>query len=237
VCGDVRDWLSLEEKLSRRLDPPSEDVRVRGDPERAGEAANEMCGAGSEDLAGGGKRHSLGRLCFEEVTQPLGDLVDTAGIVLVALIGEVRPQSLCDECEVGLRLERLIGVTRRFVQNVEVTAQRSILDARLVDGATDQFLAQDARLQVDDALAVATTGRGAAVVNDVRWEHSDRRTPGAPTVPVEVVPDLTVVDDEDRPGVMRVRRVGMLVKLGVQHLADARHRRPPGLNLLRPGSA
>jgi hypothetical protein len=52
-------------------------------------------------------------------------------------------------------------------------------------------------------------------------------------VPVEVVPDLTVVDDEDRPGVMRVRRVGVLVKLGVQHLADAGHRRPPGPNLLR----
>jgi hypothetical protein len=134
-CGDVGDWLSLEEKLPRRLDPPTEDVRVRGDPERAGEAANEMCGAGSEDLAGRGKRHSLGLVCFEQVAQPLGDLIDTAGIVLVALIGEVRTQALGDECKVGLRLERLIGVTNRFVQNVEATAQRNILDARLVDGA------------------------------------------------------------------------------------------------------
>ena len=108
---------------------------MRGDPERAGEAANEMCGAGSEDLAGRGKRHSLGRLCFEQVAQPLGDLVDTAGIVLVALIGEVRTQALGDERKMGLRFERLIGVTDRFVQNVEATAQRSILDARLVDGA------------------------------------------------------------------------------------------------------
>ena len=51
-------------------------------------------------------------------------------------------------------------------------------------------------------------------------------------VPVEVVADLTVVDDEDRPRVVRVRRVGVVVKLGVQHLADAGYRRPPRPNSL-----
>jgi hypothetical protein len=51
-------------------------------------------------------------------------------------------------------------------------------------------------------------------------------------VTVEVVSDLAVIDHEDRPRVVRVRRVRMVVKLGVQHLADPRHRRPPGTNSL-----
>ena len=186
-----------------------------------------------EALAGRRQRHGLKRVGLEKVAQPFGELARAAGIFLVGSILEVRPQAFGHEHKVGLRLQRGVGMTKPFVQNVEATAKRSILDARLVDRATDQALTQNARLEVENSLPVAATGCRAAVVNDLRRKHADRRTTCAPMLAIEVVADLAVVDDEDRPGVVRMRRVGVLVKLGVQHLADAGHRRPPGPNLLR----
>ena len=213
--GDPGDRLSLEQALSRRLDPPTEDVRVRRDAERLAEAADEMRRAGSEELAGRGERHRLERVGFEEVAQPLRELAHAAGILLVGVILEMRPEALRDEGEVGLGLERVVGVPKSLVQDVEATTQADVLDRRLVDGAADQALAQQARLEVEHPLAVAATRRRAPVVNDVRREHADHRAPRATMVAVEVVADLAVVDDEDRPRVVRVRRVRVLEELGV----------------------
>jgi hypothetical protein len=67
-------------------------------------------------------------------------------------------------------------------------------------------------------------------VNDVRWKHADHRAARAAMVPVEVVPDLPFVDHEHVPRVMRMRRVRMLVKLGMQDLGDPRYRRLPGVD-------
>jgi hypothetical protein len=57
--GDLNDRFALEETLTRRFDSPAEDIGMRGDAEGLAEAANEMCRASSEELAGGGKRHDL----------------------------------------------------------------------------------------------------------------------------------------------------------------------------------
>jgi hypothetical protein len=231
--GDPGDGLALEQSQPRRLDAPSQDVRVWRDPERAGETANEMRRARFEALAGRRQRHGLKRVGLEKVAQPFGELAHAAGILLVDSILEVRPQAFGHEHKVGLRLQRGVGMTKAFMQSVKATAQWSILDAWLVDRTTDQALTQNARLEVENSLPVATTGCRAAVVNDLRRKHADSRATCAPMLTIEVIADLAVVDDEDRPGVVRVRRVGMLVKLGVQHLADAGYRRPPGPNLLR----
>ena len=69
-------------------------------------------------------------------------------------------------------------------------------------------------------------------MNDVRRQHADHRAARAAMVPVEVVPDLPFVDDEHVPRVVRMWRVRVLVELGVQHLADPRYRRPPGVDSL-----
>jgi hypothetical protein len=65
-------------------------------------------------------------------------------------------------------------------------------------------------------------------MDDAWREQRDRRSIGQPLVPTEVVADCAVVDDEQRPDVVGVRRVCMLGEPGVQDLTDARHRRLPG---------
>lgn len=125
--GDLGDWFSLEETLSRRLDPSTEDVRVRRDAERVAEAANEMRRAGSEELAGRSERHRLERVGVEQVAQPLSELVHAARILLIGVILEMRPEALRDEGEVRLGLECLVGVTKPLVQNVEATTQSNVL--------------------------------------------------------------------------------------------------------------
>ena len=136
--GDPCDRLALEQALTRRLDPPPEDVGVRSDAERLAEAADEMRRAGSEELAGRSKRHGLGRVGVEKIAQPFGELARPARIFLVGVTLEMRPEALGDEDKVGLGLECVVGVTKSFVQNVEATTQAHVLDRRLVDGATDQ---------------------------------------------------------------------------------------------------
>ena len=65
VRGDLSDRFPIEEALSRRLDPPAQDVFVRCDSECIAEAANEMCGARSDELAGRSERHRLEGMLFE----------------------------------------------------------------------------------------------------------------------------------------------------------------------------
>ena len=48
---------------------------------------------------------------------------------------------------------------------------------------------------------------------------------------VQVVADRAVVDDEDRPGFVAVRRIGVTDEAGVEHLADPRHLRRPRLDM------
>jgi hypothetical protein len=120
-CGDSGDRFALEEPLSRRLDSPTEDVRMRGDPEGLAEAANEMCRAGSEELAGGGKCHHLELVRVEEFAQSLRELAHSAWIIFVGAILEMLPEAFDHEREMGLGLECVVGMTKSLVQNVEAT--------------------------------------------------------------------------------------------------------------------
>jgi len=228
---DLNDRLSLEETLTRRLDSTPEDVCVRCDAEGSAEAADEMRRACPETLAGSGKRHTVERVRLEEVAKPLSELVDAPGILGKTSV-EMRPQALHDESQVSFGFECIVRVTKSPVQEVQATAQSNVLQARLVDGTSDQALAQHTRIEIQHPLAVAATRGRSPVVNDVRWKYADRRAARAAVVPVKVVPDLPFVDDEHVPRVVGMRRIRVLVELGVQHLADPRHRRPPGVDSL-----
>ena len=110
-----------------------------------------------------------------------------------------------------------------------------------------ELLAEDARLEVEDALAEAAARRRPAVVDDVRRQDRHHRRLGAVRVAVEVVADRAVVDDEQRPHVVGVGRVRVVGEPRVEHLADAlgraasrrgsRRRRPvpPSQDRTRPG--
>jgi len=63
--GDPGDRLPVEQLLACRVDPAPEDVGVRCDSEGTAEAADEMCGACTEELAGGSERYSVERVGLE----------------------------------------------------------------------------------------------------------------------------------------------------------------------------
>jgi mannose-6-phosphate isomerase-like protein (cupin superfamily) len=52
---------------------------------------------------------------------------------------------------------------------------------------------------------------------------------------VQVVADRAAIDDEDRPGFVAVRRIGVIDQVGVEHLADSRHPRCPRLDMAPAG--
>ena len=119
--GDLNDRFSLEETLTRRFDSPTENIRMRGDAEGLPEAANEMCRARSEDVAGRRKCHDLELVAVEEFTQAFRELAHAAWITLVDPILEVHPEAFDHECEVGLSLECIVGMSESLVQNVQTT--------------------------------------------------------------------------------------------------------------------
>ena len=97
------------------------------------------------------------------------------------LLGEVGPGSrrgsaagspsderirLGHEREPGLGVEHVIGAGERVVEGRDLAAKVDVGHDRAIDGRTDQMLAQDARLEVEDALAEAGAGCRAAVVDD-----------------------------------------------------------------------
>ena len=85
----------------------------------------------------------------------------------------------------------------------------------------------DVGVEVEHALAEAVRGGRPAGVRDVRRQQRDRGAQRAVLVAVEVVADRALVDDQQRPGVVRVHRVGVVGEPGVEDLDDARHRRAP----------
>lgn len=88
------------------------------------------------------------------------------------------------------------------------------------------------RVQVQLTLAEpAGTGGRAAVVRHARRQDGHRLARRPAAALVQVVADRTVVDDEDRPGLMAVRGIGVVHQTGVEHFADPRHARCPRLDV------
>ncbi len=140
--------------------------------------------------------------------------------------GQVAGQSFDDEGEPALGLE-VLALDERPVEARDGRAQGGVLDERPVDRAADEVRAEHLLLEVDDALAEAAVGDGVAVVDDVRRQQGDAGADRGVVVAVEVVADDAVVDDEQGPRVVGVRRVGVVVPVGVEHLGDAGDGRTP----------
>ena len=67
-------------------------------------------------------------------------------------------------------------------------------------------------------------------MSDVWWQQPDHRPVGTALPSTQVVADGSVVDDEQRPRVVRVQGVRVLDEPRMQDLADPRHGRLPGFD-------
>jgi hypothetical protein len=71
-------------------------------------------------------------------------------------------------------------------------------------------------------------------VDDVGRQDGDSLAAGPAVAGLQVVADPAVVHDEHRPGVVDVRRIGVVDEAGVEDLVHARDHRLPGSDPLRP---
>lgn len=95
-------------------------------------------------------------------------------------------------------------------------------------GGIDGGLGQPLGLEVEDALAERPIRfRRASVVGHLRRQQGDAGGSRQVVVPVEIVGHGTVVDEQDRPRVMRMSRVGMMLETGVEDLLHQGHLRVP----------
>ena len=131
--------------------------------------------------------------------------------------------------------QRVVGLVQGPVEGVDGAAQGGIVDVRPVHRRAGQPLVEDLGAQVQDAFAEPAATGGAAVVDDVGGQDGDGFAAGPAGPRVQVVTDPAVVDDEHRPGVVHVRRVGVVDEAGVEDLVDARDRRLPGPDPFGPG--
>jgi hypothetical protein len=123
--------------------------------------------------------------------------------------------------------EEVVAVHEVPMQTGQFGDQLSVPDRGAVDGGSDQRFRQDVGVDVEDAL-VEPRRRGAApVMNDVGRKDRDSSGVRAAIAMLEVVADRSHVDEQDRPGVVNVRRIAVFDEVCVEHLVNARNSWPP----------
>jgi hypothetical protein len=109
--------------------------------------------------------------------------------------------------------------------------QWRIADAGVVHRRAGEPGRKERPIQIDLAFSEsADADRRAAVVRHPGRQDRHGLTRGSATAAVQVISDRAVVDDEHRPSLVAVRRVGVIDQASVQHLADPWHRRRPRLD-------
>src|SRR4029453_14733386 len=100
------------------------------------------------------------------------------------------------------------------VEGVDGPEQGRVVDVGAVHGRADQALGEHVGGQVQDAFAEPAAGGGAAVVDEVGRQDDDPLAARAAVTGLQVVADPAVVHHEHRPGVVDVRRVGVVDEAG-----------------------
>ena len=230
----LSDGLSVQQSPPRGLDPTGEEVAVRRDAEPAGEAPDEMRRRHVEDVSCLRQRQRFEAVLIEEVPEIGRDAVVGSRVGRVDPIAEVLGEARAHHGEHRLRREGFIRISQGAMEHVEVPNERRILDVGIVDGPADQPLDQNVGPEVEHSLAESRRAGGSSIVHDVRRQDRHPGAGGAAMSSLEVVTDRALVDDEHRPRVVRVRRVGMVDEPRVEHLVDAGNRRLPSANPLAP---
>jgi len=227
-----RDGFPVQQAPPRGVDATPDHVAMWRDAERASEAPNEMRRRHMQDLTSLPQRHAIEASRIEQVPQRGRDLVVGSLGVGVGPLAEVPREPRAHDGEDRFRLERRIRISQRAMQCVERAGERRVLDVGVVDRAAGEAFVEDLTSNVKHPFAEPGAGGGAPVVHDVRRKDRDPSTGGAPMVCFEVVADRAFVHDEDRPRVMRVRRIHVLDEACMEDLVDTGNLRLPCSNPL-----
>jgi hypothetical protein len=200
---------------------------MRADPELPAEHPDQVGGVGVQFVRRRPERQLLLEPDVDQVPQVSRHADARPGHAVRAGPAQMAAQPFGDEGQPVLRLEFLAWLIECQVQLVNALAQQRIGEHGLADGPPDQALRQLREVQVEHPLAEASGRGGPPVVRDLRGQERDELTQGAMLVPVQVVPDHPVVDDQQRPRFVRVHGVDVAGHARVEDLDDAGDIRPP----------
>jgi len=138
-----------------------------------------------------------------------------------------------DLLQPALPVEIVSGVIECLVQPRYRKAQLGVVEARVLYGPSDQGFADCLDIEVEHPFAKSTSrvGRG-TIVSNVRWQDRDLSRVCPAVVMSDVVSDEAGIDDEDRPGLMRVWWVDVVGESGVEDLGEPIETRIEGANSL-----
>jgi hypothetical protein len=171
-----------------------------------------------------GEREGLGQAVIEQVAEAAGERG-------VAMDRRGRSQVGHDALAQGdqPRFGRHpVACAKRFVHAHHCRQRPRVAQCRRTRDCVDGGTRQPRLLEVDDPLVERLVAVGRApVVGDVGWQQRDRLGRRETLRAVEAVRHGAFVDDQQRPVVVGVRGVGVLVEGRVQHLANMGHLRVP----------
>ena len=173
------------------------------------------------------QRELLEATFVEEISEIGRDLVVGSFDNVVGPVPEALQEPRRHPGEDLLSLERLIRVSQRAMERTESSKERSVLDVGIVDGSADQAFVEHLGSHVEHALAKPGSGGGSSVVHDVRRQDRHAGAGGAAMPGLEVVPDCPLVNDEQRPCVVRMRWVRVIDEPRVKDLVNTGDGRLP----------
>jgi len=177
------------------------------------------------------KRNSVDEPFVAQITELVGDSAVVRRDRSQELIAQMPDKAFGDECEPALGLQLVAGPLERPVQLMNTVAQRRIVQHRAVDRRADEACVDLSGIQVEDPLAKTFGRHRAAVVRNMRGKQRHHGTGRTVLVPVQVVAHDALIDDQQRPGVMRVHGIGVIGEAGVEDLFDSFDLRTPGGDL------
>ena len=227
VRRHIRRGLPIQQSSPGGVDPTRQQVAMRRDSERPREAPHQMRGRHVKEPSRLRQRELLEAMFVEEVSEVGRDLVIGSFDGRDGPIPEALQESPRHAGKDLLGLQRFIRVLQHEVELMESPTERRVLDVGVVDGSADQAFVQNIVLHVEDALTESLARGGPSVVHHVRRQDRYRCPRGAAVLGFEVVSDRALVDDEQRPCVVRVPRIRVIDELRVEDLVDAGHGRLP----------
>jgi threonine/homoserine/homoserine lactone efflux protein len=228
VRGDLGEGLTLEDPRPRSVQSAADDVGMGRDPDDRRERAGEVPRAPPQLRRGGGERDRFGQVGVEIGTKRVGEFVVRPIRPRRHRLAERGSDPGRDGHEAVLGLELILAAHESVVEIGDESPQCRIGQQRLIDGRADERFGQDRGLDVENALPVAGRTARSPVVDDIRRQDGEPGWIRAARSPAELVLDPAGVDDEHRPRVVGVRRIGVVRELGVEDLADAGDERGPG---------
>jgi hypothetical protein len=231
LAATVRDLAAFEQPAARQVETPAEQVVVRRDSVAARERPNQVRSGNPEDGCDGSYSYCSHRIGIEDLAGPAGYRGSRRERSCRRAATEVPAEALHDQSEAGLSFE-VVAVDQRLVEPGRLVSQDTVHDQRSVDGRANKHLLQHVLLEVNHSLAEAARGYRSAIVNHVRRQQRHAGARCSMPAMLQLVPDQTIVDEQDRPGVMRMSGIHVITPLGMKHLRDARDPRSPRTHLI-----